>query len=39
MTLHGDLKEVDPEIHVLIEKERHRQFVGLELIASEVDYG
>jgi glycine/serine hydroxymethyltransferase len=34
--LHGDLNTVDPEIHALVEKERRRQFVGLELIASEV---
>lgn len=37
--LYGDLNEVDPEIHALIEKEKHRQFVSLELIASEVDDG
>lgn len=37
--LHGELNEVDPEIYALIEKERRRQFVGLELIASEVDDG
>ena len=29
------LKKVDPEIHRLIQKERHRQRKGLELIASE----
>merc|ERR1719379_1305397 len=29
------LKDVDPEIHTLIEKERHRQVSGIELIASE----
>ena len=29
------LKEVDPEIHGLIEKEKVRQFKGIELIASE----
>lgn len=34
--LYGSLAEVDPEIHALIEKEKERQFSGLELIASEV---
>ena len=34
--LYAPLKEADPEIHALIEKERVRQFTGLELIASEV---
>ncbi len=29
------LKEKDPEIYDLIEKEKRRQWVGLELIASE----
>ena len=29
------LKEFDPEIYALIEKEEYRQFAGLELIASE----
>ncbi|KAH9604224.1 hypothetical protein KSS87_000408 [Heliosperma pusillum] len=29
------LEEVDPEIHDLIEKEKHRQSHGIELIASE----
>jgi len=29
------LKDVDPEIHELIGKERHRQVNGIELIASE----
>lgn len=29
------LSQVDPKIHALIEKEKHRQFSGLELIASE----
>ncbi|WOK99187.1 serine hydroxymethyltransferase 3, chloroplastic [Canna indica] len=30
-----NLKEADPELHVLIEKEKERQFNCLELIASE----
>jgi glycine hydroxymethyltransferase len=30
------LKDADPEVHSLIEKETWRQFSGLELIASEV---
>jgi len=30
-----ELKEYDPEMYVLLEKEKHRQFSGLELIASE----
>jgi len=30
-----DLKVVDPEMYRLIEEEKHRQFSGLELIASE----
>ncbi|PON53067.1 Serine hydroxymethyltransferase [Parasponia andersonii] len=29
------LKVADPEIHEIMEKERHRQFRGIELIASE----
>ena len=29
------LLEHDPELHDLIEKEKHRQWAGLELIASE----
>jgi len=29
------LKEHDPELHALIEKEKARQFGGIELIASE----
>jgi hypothetical protein len=29
------LKEADPEIYELIEKEKKRQWIGLELIASE----
>jgi glycine hydroxymethyltransferase len=29
------LKETDPEIYELIQKEKERQFIGLELIASE----
>lgn len=29
------LKEADPELYDLIEKEKTRQFIGLELIASE----
>lgn len=33
--LYAPLSETDPEIHELIEKERKRQFQGLELIASE----
>ena len=33
--LYGPLSEVDPEINELIEAEKKRQFVGLELIASE----
>lgn len=36
--LFGSLKEVDPEISGLIEKEKERQFTGLELIASEVTF-
>lgn len=31
------LKEVDPEIMDLIKQEQHRQFLGLEMIASEVN--
>jgi len=34
-SLYAPLSEVDPEITSLIEKERQRQFRGLELIASE----
>lgn len=34
--LYAPLKEVDPEIHSLIEEEKRRQWSGLELIASEV---
>lgn len=30
------LAETDPEIKSIIQKEKHRQRVGLELIASEV---
>lgn len=30
------MKDADPEVHSLIEKETWRQFSGLELIASEV---
>ena len=30
------LSEVDPELFQLIEGERKRQWIGLELIASEV---
>jgi hypothetical protein len=29
------LKDADPELYDLIEKEKQRQWVGLELIASE----
>ncbi len=29
------LSEADPEMHALIEKEKARQYSGLELIASE----
>ena len=34
--LYGGLAEADPEVHALIEREKERQFRGLELIASEV---
>jgi glycine hydroxymethyltransferase len=34
--LYQPLSVADPEIAELIEKERERQFEGLELIASEV---
>lgn len=34
--LYGGLAEADPEVHQLIEREKERQFRGLELIASEV---
>lgn len=34
--LYTSLKDADPEVHSLIEKETWRQFSGLELIASEV---
>lgn len=34
--LYAPLKEIDPEIHGLIEEEKRRQWSGLELIASEV---
>jgi len=30
------LKDDDPDLFDLIQKEKHRQFSGLELIASEV---
>lgn len=30
------LQQEDPEIYELIQKEKYRQFSGLELIASEV---
>lgn len=30
------LKEVDPDLYSIIEKEKNRQLRGLELIASEV---
>jgi glycine hydroxymethyltransferase len=30
-----ELKDFDPEMYVLLEREKHRQFSGLELIASE----
>lgn len=33
------LKTVDPEIYRLIQREKMRQFSGLELIASEVRFG
>lgn len=33
--LYTSLKDADPEVHSLIEKETWRQFSGLELIASE----
>jgi glycine hydroxymethyltransferase len=33
--LYAKLEVVDPEIHKLVERERQRQFRGLELIASE----
>lgn len=36
VALNKTLKDDDPEIHALIESEKRRQFVGLELIASEV---
>ena len=36
--LYAPLAEADPEIHALIEKEKERQYTGLELIASEVVY-
>ena len=32
---HRPLSESDPELHALLEKEKARQFEGLELIASE----
>eukprot|EP01112_Ceratiomyxa_fruticulosa_P010938 TRINITY_DN2920_c0_g1_i1.p1 TRINITY_DN2920_c0_g1~~TRINITY_DN2920_c0_g1_i1.p1 ORF type:complete len:449 (-),score=109.19 TRINITY_DN2920_c0_g1_i1:91-1437(-) len=35
MSGNAALKEVDPEIQDLIHQEKHRQFSGLELIASE----
>ena len=31
------LEVQDPEIYDLVEREKHRQWVGLELIASEVN--
>lgn len=34
--LFAPLSEADPEIHALVEREKERQFHGLELIASEV---
>ena len=34
--LNRPLKDDDPELYDLIQKEKHRQFSGLELIASEV---
>jgi glycine/serine hydroxymethyltransferase len=34
--MNTQLKIVDPEIHDLIQREKLRQFSGLELIASEV---
>lgn len=34
--LYASLAVADPEVHALIEKEKERQFNGLELIASEV---
>lgn len=36
MSHEKSLKEQDPEIFEIIEKEKKRQFFGLELIASEV---
>lgn len=38
MSLPGNvaLKDHDPEMHLLIEKEKNRQWKSLELIASEV---
>ena len=35
-SLYAPLKEIDPEVDDLIQKETWRQFSGLELIASEV---
>ena len=32
------LAEADPEIHKLVEREKHRQVEGIELIASEVGH-
>jgi len=32
------LEQADPEVHDLVEREKHRQWKGLELIASEVPH-
>lgn len=32
------LQQEDPEIYDLIQKEKYRQYAGLELIASEVGF-
>ena len=34
--LYASLKEIDPEIQNIVDKESWRQLSGLELIASEV---
>lgn len=34
--LNTSLEQADPDVYALIEKEKHRQKYGLELIASEV---